>query len=282
MNLGKYEIIQQKAGFHSIRDTSSGEIMHSVTEPMTESIELYVKQLNLEKELMSPSDAELVIWDVGLGAATNAMATILECEKIRISNGAVRPLHIVSFENDLDSFRLAILNPSLFPHVRHKAPVSILENAHWLSDDGLCRWTLLEGDFQTHVGSAPAPDCIYYDMYSLATNEWLWSSRLFSQIIDLCVSKKPKLITYSVSTQIRSALLAAGFYVGYGVGTGPKTETTIAFNSLDAISEGVKLLGPEWLAKWERSTAKTSKSIDDVEREEIERRVREHRQFVAR
>jgi queuine tRNA-ribosyltransferase len=279
MNLGKYEIIRQKAGFHSIRDKSSGEIMHSVTEPMTESIELYVKQLNLLKELSHSIDSELVIWDVGLGAATNAMATILECEKIRTMNGAVRPLHIVSFENDMDSFRLAIKNPSLFPHMRHEAPAGILKKAYWQSDDALCRWTLVEGDFQTNVSGAPVPDCIYYDMYSLATNEWLWSARLFSQIIDRCASKNPKLITYSVSTQIRSALLAAGFYVGYGVGTGPKTETTIAFNSLDAISDGVTLLGPEWLAKWERSTAKTSKNIDIIEREEIERRVREHKQF---
>jgi queuine tRNA-ribosyltransferase len=280
MTLGNYEIIQQKAGFYSMRDKSSGEIMHSVTEPMTESLELYVRQLNPERELSLPTDDELVIWDVGLGAATNAMATILECEKIRKRNDAKRPLHIVSFENDLDSFRLAVKNPSLFPHIRHAAPAAILEDSCWESADNKCRWSLLEGDFRSNIFRAPVPDCIYYDMYSVAANEWLWSPRLFSQIIEKCVGKKTRLINYSVSTQIRSALLSAGFFVGYGVGTGPKTETTIAFNSLDAVAEGVVLLGREWLAKWERSTAKTSKNASEEEREEIERKVRTHRQFT--
>jgi len=69
MNLGNYEIIMQRSGFYSMRDKSSGEIMHSVSEPMTESRELYVKQLKPEKELLLPTDEELVVWDVGLGAA---------------------------------------------------------------------------------------------------------------------------------------------------------------------------------------------------------------------
>ncbi|HEY1405122.1 MAG TPA: MnmC family methyltransferase [Spirochaetota bacterium] len=280
MTLGNYEIILQKAGFHSIRDKSSGEIMHSVTEPMTESRELYVKQLNPQRELSHSIGSDLVIWDVGLGAATNAMATILECEKLRATSGASRPLHIVSFENDLDSFRLAIRNPSLFPYVQHAAPAALLENFYWESNDHLCRWTLHEGDFRTHIEHAPPPDCIYYDMYSLAANEWLWSAELFSRIFDRCISKRTRLITYSVSTQIRSALLAAGFFVGYGAGTGPKTETTIAFNSLDAVDPQITLLGQEWLSKWERSTAKTSKSANESERLEIEHKVRAHRQFA--
>jgi queuine tRNA-ribosyltransferase len=281
MNLGNYEIIQQKAGFHSIRDKCSGQIMHSVMEPMTESRELYVKQINLAKELTTPSDEEFVIWDVGLGAATNAMATILEFEKINRTTGVIRPLHIVSFENDLDSFRLAIDNHLLFPHICHEAPQIILRKSYWESADSTCRWTLVEGDFARQLENAPAPDGIYYDMYSLVANAWLWSPEIFSRIFDRCRTKKTRLITYTVSTQIRSSLLAAGFFVGYGAGTGPKTATTIAFNSSVAVDGNVTLLGKEWLLKFERSTKRTSEDIDEAERAAIESKVRGHEQFVV-
>ena len=281
MNIGNYEVIQQKGGFYSIRDKSSGETIHSVTEPLTESMELYVKQLDPQRHLSAATEDELVIWDVGLGAATNAMATILECEKIRKASGSVRPVHIVSFENDLDSFLLALRNPDLFPYIKHEAPAVLIENSFWQSADKMCRWTLLKGDFRTHIDAAPSPDCIYYDMYSLATNEWLWRADLFSRIISRCEGKRTRLITYSVSTQIRSALLAGGFFVGYGKGTGPKTKTTIAFSSPDAVDEGIELLGAEWLLKRERSTAKTSKEISEAEREEINRKVLAHPQFAS-
>jgi len=280
MNLGNYEIIQQKGGFHSVRDTRSGEIMHSVTEPLIESQTLYVNQLNPEKALLTDTSDTLVIWDVGLGAATNAMATISACEAVRARNNqACRPVHIVSFENDLDSFRLAMNNPSLFPYIDHDASRAFLESGFWRSADGLCEWTLREGDFRTHLENAPAPDCIYYDMYSASANEWLWSAELFNRIFERCASKRTRLITYSVSTQIRSAMLAAGFTVGYGAGTGPKTETTIAFNKSDAVDHGIILLGDEWLSRWSRSTARTSKNISDTERADIENKVKTHPQF---
>jgi queuine tRNA-ribosyltransferase len=140
-------------------------------------------------------------------------------------------------------------------------------------------WTLLEGDFREHISSAPPPDCIYYDMYSKKTNDWLWSFRLFERIIKQCGTKKTRLITYTVSTQARSALLAAGFFVGYGVGAGPKERTTIAFNGEDAVDADIHLLGKEWLGKFDRSTARTSKEISDEERIEIELKVRSHKQF---
>ncbi|MGL4368591.1 MAG: MnmC family methyltransferase [Spirochaetota bacterium] len=279
MDLGNYEVIQQKAGFYSIRDKSSGEIMHSVTEPVTESRELYVRQCRPEKELLHSMEKDFVIWDVGLGAATNAMTTIHECDKIRKETGARRPVHIVSFENDMDSFRLALQNPSLFPHLQHEAPAVLLENSIWKSTDGLYSWTLHRGDFRAYFEAAPSPDCIYYDMYSLVTNEWLWSTELFCRILEKCAGKKTKLITYSVSTQIRSAMLAAGFFVGYGAGAGPKENTTIAFSSREAVDKEITLLGKEWLSKWERSTAKTAKSLSEEERAEIEKKVRAHPQF---
>ena len=76
--LGDYELHRSAQGFYSIRQISSGEIMHSVTAPSEEANKLYIEQSALAARLMKRDNNadELVIWDVGLGAATNAMAAI--------------------------------------------------------------------------------------------------------------------------------------------------------------------------------------------------------------
>ena len=114
-------------GFASIRQISSGEIMHSRTAPMEEARQLYIEQSNLAERLRlsadeDPESAEpLVIWDVGLGAAANAMAAI-NCYEEQAATGPVRPLRIISFENDLDSLRLAFRHNRDFPYLRHSGP----------------------------------------------------------------------------------------------------------------------------------------------------------------
>jgi Queuine tRNA-ribosyltransferase/S-adenosyl-L-methionine-dependent methyltransferase len=68
--------------------------------------------------------------------------------------------------------------------------------------------------------------------------------------------KEVELFTYSYSTSVRAAMLAAGFYVAKGVGTGPKAETTIALSPrAAALPHERELLGREWLGKWRRSDA---------------------------
>ncbi len=279
--LGAYEVVRHKDGFHSIHDHASGETMHSIIDPLIESKLLYVDQSDLRTHLSGEQSEPLVIWDVGLGAASNAMAAVREIETLRTEYGVKRPVHIVSFENDLDSLRLALKNPALFSHVKHSAPSSIAKNGYWENGASGIAWRLLAGDFTVNCEKAPAPDIIYYDMYSLNFNDSLWSMRLFKKIFDLCRGKKTRLITYTVSTRTRAALLAAGFSVCYGTGTGPKTETTIAFTSFDDAQAHPRPIGKEWLGKWERSTAKTDKNISEEEKEFIRRRVINHRQFAT-
>ena len=278
--LGAYEVVQQRAGFYSIHDNASGETMHSVIDPMIESKLLYVDQSDLRSHLSIKNSEPLVIWDVGLGAASNAMAAVREIESLNKENGAKRAVHLVSFENDLDSIRLALKNPSLFPHVKHSAPSSIVRNGFWENSASNIQWRLFTGDFIENFEKAPAPDIIYYDMYSLNFNDRLWSMQLFKKIFDLCDKKHARLITYTVSTRIRAALLAAGFSVCYVIGSGPKAETTIAFTSFDDAQTHPKPIGKEWLARWKRSTAKTDNTLSEKEKEYIHRKVINHKQFA--
>jgi len=279
--LGDYEVHKAWEGFASIRQTSSGEIMHSRTAPMEEARQLYVEQSHLAERLRTNSGnaQPLVIWDAGLGAAANAMAAIECYEEVP----AARPLRIVSFENDLDSLRLALRHREDFPYLRVDAVTALLKDGHWESRShaGLS-WLLVPGDFLETMSRAPTPDIIFYDMFSTKTSAPLWTAATFRRVFQACAGQDAELFTYTCSTANRAALLAAGFYVARGRNAGEKLETTIALTRV-ALQRGFagrrELLGRDWLAKWERSAAKFPGDIAPNERPAFEKIIREHEQF---
>ncbi len=278
--LGSYEVMRQKGGFSSIRHTGSGEIMHSVTEPLVEARNLYVDQAGFRERLRRSDGGDFILWDVGLGAGTNAMAALLAYEEMASSGESLRGLSIFSFERDLDSLRLVLRNPSCFPHVRHAAPAALLRNGQWESDKTGIRWRLLEGDFRETMDAAPSPDTLYYDPFSLNTDGPLWEPQLFRRLYRRCAGRVSILVTYSASTRVRAALLASGFYVGKGAATGPKSETTVAFSSLHEGTYGIEMLGRDWLGRYDRSDASRTDTNSPEEAQERDRLVRQHPQFT--
>jgi queuine tRNA-ribosyltransferase len=291
--LGDYEVITSPQGFSSIGQISSGEVMHSVSAPSEEANRLYVEQSSLATRLLDHSQSgasspgaaphELVIWDVGLGAASNAMAAIFCFERqIALPGTLVRPLRMVSFECDLDPLRLAARDPGRFPHLRHGAPHQLLKTGVWTHVSGLLEWVLLEGDFLKHLEVAPRPDLIFYDPFSYKTDSALWTAAVFARIIAHCGAKPAELYTYSSSTAVRVALLTAGFYVAAGVGTGPKTDTTVAFTTAAGAEKHLAaslLLGAAWLARWHRSGSKFPVGVVGESATALETRIRNHPQF---
>jgi queuine tRNA-ribosyltransferase len=252
---GRYELLLQD-GIGRIRDQISGEVMHSVSDPQVEADTLYVEQSRLTLRLQHAERTPLVVWDVGLGAAANAMATIAAAERMG-SDRPARALHIVSFENDFDSLMLALAHPRWFKHLRHAAPRRLLAEHRWRSDKADIDWALLAGDFAVRKFEAPRPDIIYFDPFSFKTDSALWSLAAFRELAGLCAGKATELFTYTYSTSVRAAMLAAGFYVAKGRATGPKAETTIAMSPLAAAAlHERELLGEDWLGKWRRSDAR--------------------------
>jgi queuine tRNA-ribosyltransferase len=348
VRLGDYEIHRSAQGFSSIRQISSGEVMHSVIAPDDEATKLYVEQSCLASRLvvnrinsdgyklsLSPSHPnplprgergsvgtlqnplspggrelerggvkdtsplhnnrplvqqpdpadELVIWDVGLGAAFNAMAAIRCFERCYAERGetALRPLRLVSIERDLDPLILAAKLPNCFPHLRHSAPFKLLENGKWEHTSNLLHWELLKGDFRDCIEAASIPDLIFYDLFSAKTLSSLWTAEIFSRIFQRCASKSAELYTYSVSTAVRAALLTSGFFVAEGIGTGPKTTTTIAFTKATGARAhplSPRLLGQQWLTRWRRSQVKFPTMLADEERPHFERRIETHPRFA--
>jgi queuine tRNA-ribosyltransferase len=261
--------------------------MHSVSAPSDEANKLYVEQSFLASRLLKREAQadELVIWDVGLGAASNAMAAIRCFEKTYAEKDAngLRPLRLVSFEWDLDPLTLATKNPGCFPHLRHSAPYRILENGKWEHASNLLHWELLKGDFADLIESASIPDLIYYDPFSSKADPTLWTREIFARIFKHCLPKSAELYTYSASTAVRVSLLTAAFFVAEGVGTGPKSDTTIAFTRAAGARThplSPQLLGQKWLARWRRSGSKFPTTLPTEDRPHFEKLIETHRQFL--
>jgi queuine tRNA-ribosyltransferase len=274
---GRYEIVVRD-DIGRIRDTVSGEVMHSVNDPIEEARSLYVEQSRLVARLQSADVAPLVVWDVGLGAAANAMATLHAVESMPAPTQR-RRLQLVSFENDLDALQLALRHTQWFTHLRHSAPKELLSENLWQSESGQIEWLLLPGDFSLRKYDAPAPDLVFFDPFSFKTDSALWTLQAFRELAQVCQHKATELFTYTYSTRVRSALLAAGFFVAKGRATGPKLETTVALSPMAAaLQHGYELLGANWLTKWERSDAQEPMGGEDSN-EGWREAVRTHGQF---
>jgi queuine tRNA-ribosyltransferase len=284
--LGDYELHRSAHGFYTIRQISSGEIMHSVTAPSEEANKLYVEQSALAARLVKTDDHadELVLWDVGLGAAANAMAAIRCFEKCYNENSGkdLRPMRLLSFERDLDPLVLAAKHPDCLPHMRHGAPSKIITHGGWQHASEQLQWKLLKGDFRDGIESAEHPEIIFYDPFSYKSDAELWTGEIFARIFARCAAKPAELYTYSASTAVRVALLRAGFFVAQGVAIGPKTETTIAFSRADGATEHPMkplLLDHTWLTRWRRSAAKFPATLAADERARFAALIESHRQF---
>ncbi|MDB6167890.1 MAG: tRNA guanosine(34) transglycosylase Tgt [Verrucomicrobia bacterium] len=284
--LGDYDVVTGSQGFSSIRQISSGEVMHSVNRPSDEAQALYIEQSRLALRLLKRDDdaGELVIWDVGLGAASNAMAALHCFEKVLAEHGsgAVRTLRLISFEIDLDPLKLALRFASHFPHLRHGAPHAIVKHGQWDHGSDLLHWKLHHGDFLAFLESSPVPDLIFYDPFSAKTDTALWTREVFARLLQHCRPKPAELYTYSAATAVRVAFLAAGFHVAEGVGTGPKATTTVAFTQergARAHPAASRLLGAEWLARWRRSDSKFPANLVAEEKPAFERTLEAHPQF---
>lgn len=311
MVLGDYEVLTSPHGFSSVRQCSSGEVMHSVSDPVEEARLLYVEQSHLGARLResgaldncsrerwsrtaasgrgysdTPGTSELVVWDVGLGAATNAMAAVRCFEDALKTHTStpLRPLRMVSFERDLDPLRLAIRHSARFPHLHHAAPSAILAKAYWAHPSGALQWDLLEGDFLGKLDAAPAPDLIFYDPFSFKTDTPLWTAATFARIFAAVETKGAALYTYTTSTAVRAALLNAGFYVARGVPIAPKSETTVAGTNPTCLHvpgyPPPPLLDRIWLDRWERSGARIPADVAREAQGPFEERIRNHPQFV--
>jgi tRNA U34 5-methylaminomethyl-2-thiouridine-forming methyltransferase MnmC len=227
MSSDAFELITLKSGHTSLRLLSNRETFHPVIGPEAEARVLHVEQQKLVER--SRSLDSLIIWDVGLGAAANALSAI---EALRSSSGSIE-LH--SFDHTLAPLRFACEHAEQLAYIQpYRAAIDELIRAGSVRI-GPIRWYLHCADFRRSLQCAdlPAPHAVFYDPYSATSNPEMWTLEHFQALRRVLRDDRPCLLTnYTRSTAVRSTWLLAGFYVGIGVGIGEKDQTTIASNHL--------------------------------------------------
>ena len=248
-----YELVQLPNGTSAVRASAYAEKMHPGPGPYFEAEHLHLAQLKIQERLPHES-GEFVVWDVGLGAAANALALL------RLTCADCRPLRLISFDDTLDPLAFALQHGEQLGYFGgyESAVASVLEHRQVdLSDGGhLVNWQVHVADFPTWISQSnrtgvPRPHAIMFDPFSPARNPVMWTRMLFGNLFQaLDPARACLLTTYSRSTLVRVALLVAGFFVGRGSPSGAKEETTVAANQLALLDEPLER---DWLERARKS-----------------------------
>jgi tRNA U34 5-methylaminomethyl-2-thiouridine-forming methyltransferase MnmC len=260
-----YKLVKLGNGAYSVHSLAHRETFHPVIGPVAEAQALYVKQLRLTERLRRHA-GEFVIWDIGLGAAANALTVLCHTRDVPCF------IRLLSFDHTIEPLCFALQHCDALgyfddyqEHVEHLVPHHRVSFAHAAQT---VEWELHLADFPTLLPEGtqrtvrpgkrlPAPHVIMFDAYSPATNPEMWTLPLFTNLFRLLDPQRPcAMPTYSRSTMLRVTLLLAGFFVGVGHATGEKEETTIAANTLDLIDDP---LDRKWLLR-----ARKSKSAEPL------------------
>jgi tRNA U34 5-methylaminomethyl-2-thiouridine-forming methyltransferase MnmC len=271
---GDFELVTLRNGARAVRHVGHGEVMHPSVGPWQEAVALYAEQSCLSEKLQQEG-APLCIWDVGLGAGTNAVAALTAAANLGAAQR--RRLCIVSFELDLGPLRLALGDAAGFPFLLPFAQAARTLATAKRFRDGLLEWELHLGDATTLWREATRPpDLIYFDPFSPVSNPDLWTAPTFERLHEAASEADAGccLYTYSAATPTRVSLLLGGFFVGTGSATGLKAETTVAATRLELLD---KPLDRRWLERWERSSSRAPHGARLTP--EIESGVRGHAQF---
>jgi queuine tRNA-ribosyltransferase len=266
----RHQIEPFSNGSFSVRNLELNECMHSSIGPWTEAQLIYLEQsqvLNRITETFTapnPQTRPFVIYDVGLGIAANSLAVLelLTETKSQEILGLEPKVILMSFETDLEGIKNATQHPELFPFLtRNSATISyLLEHRSWsrqLASGIELHWELKIGDFRSHLAQCLPADLIFFDLYSPKSCPDLWGLQTFRSLSqktyppELSEGRETQLITYTASTAVRAALMLSGFYVGRGVSTPGKKETTLASTRLSSLQES---LSQSWIEHWQRSS----------------------------
>lgn len=231
-----YTVVRTEHGALAMRDDATGEIMHPGAGPLAEAAQLYLGPSRLAARLTTGDDTPLVLFDVGLGAGTNAAVAF---RAALAAPPTARRLHIVSFERTLAPLRVVLdgREPDAFGFDAATAHAAHTLLARGRYESARVRWDLLLGELPDRLDDAPSADIVFWDPYSPRANPGLWRVEAFRALRRRC-HLGTTVHTYSAATATRSALLLAGFFVGLGAPSGRKQKpTTVAATRLADLSE---------------------------------------------
>lgn len=269
----RYQIVRLRNGTHSVHSVTDEETFHPGIGPLAEAEALYVRQLRLPERVHATTE-EFILWDIGLGAAANALTALRLIQESlktaqhiseaashsRVLSEPQKPkrLRIVSFDQTTEAAAFALQHAAKLGYpLRYETILSTLikdRSATFRSAELTVEWNLELGDFPAKLPTRnlkPAPHAILFDPHSPKKNPAMWTVPLFTDLFQQLDPARPcALANFTRSTMARTAMLLGGFFVGVGHASGLKEETTVAANHLELLAEP---LDRRWLERVQRS-----------------------------
>lgn len=240
-----FELVPLQNGIISLRSLKNNETFHPGIGPAEEANILHVQQQRIVERALASDD--FVLWDVGLGAAANALAAI------RAFQAGLGPdyqgrVTIESFDRTTKPLEFALENAKELGYIEgFESEIRQLIDTGSVRLSDRLQWNLNLGDFAKDISGLTlrAPDAIFYDPYSAKGNTEMWTLDHFSNLFSKLDPERTCLLTnYTASTYVRVTLLLAGFHVGWGCQIHKKLHTTIASNHIEALERPLRR---DWL-----------------------------------
>jgi tRNA U34 5-methylaminomethyl-2-thiouridine-forming methyltransferase MnmC len=255
------------------------ETFHPVVGPMIEARGLHVVQHRFMERANQGRTKPFIIWDVGLGAAANAIAIL---EAFRDGEETRVPIEIHSFDRSMEALNFALENAATLGYFSgwESLVTTLLERG--VAPFKNVTWRLQSGDFRETVShpGIPAPQSVIFDPYSPASNPELWTVETFAALRQRITDDPCLLTSYSRSTSVRTTFLFAGWFVGKGAATGEKQETTIVGSHLSVLRSPLE---KSWLQRVAKSGAPgplTGSAERPLTALEVAQKLESHPQFV--
>ncbi len=141
-----YQLVRLNNGICSVRSLADAETFHPVVGPVAEAEALYVNQLRLRERLAEHS-GEFVIWDVGLGAAANALTVL------RATRDIACRIRLVSFDHKAGPLEFALQHAAELGYFGgYEAQIQTLLQQHAVRFTDGAR----EVNWEFHLGDFPA------------------------------------------------------------------------------------------------------------------------------
>lgn len=238
----RHEVVRTSKGALAMRSLETDEVMHPGVGPLVEAEHLYVRQSRLRERL---SESRLVLFDVGMGAGSNALAA----RRAAMDAPTEAFLDMISFERDLDALTVALGAPEAFGLQGEAGEAARALLSSGRHENARVCWQLRHGDLLQALATEPLrADIVFWDPFSPKANPDLWTVGAFT-VLRRTAGPHCTLFTYSASTTVRLALLLAGWAVGVGDAIGEKAHTTVAAVDVNDLAHP---LDRAWLTRLHR------------------------------
>ena len=216
-----FEVVATRSGARAMLDRATGEVMHPLSGPIEEPRSLYVRPSRLED---APSHAGEPSRSCSSTSGLARAPTRRRRGRSRRRGprpGAAGSLHIVSFDRTFAALELALASGARrdVRARRHDARGRAAACSSTARPRGarhrLARVARASCRRRCSPSRPASADVVYWDPFSPRANPSLWNVAAFTALRRLC-RDGATVHTYSGATATRTALLLAGFAVGFG------------------------------------------------------------------